>query len=66
VTLSSDRRADVFPWPAAWYAHSVGGADRLGGFRHNPTVRLYRGILARNLRPVMTVLDLGCGQAIVS
>ena len=66
MTLSSDRRADVFPWPAALYAHSVGGADRLGVFRHNPTVRLYREILARHLRPGMTVLDLGCGHAIGS
>jgi predicted O-methyltransferase YrrM len=66
MTFSADQRADVFPWPAAWYAHSVGGADRLGVFRHNPTVRLYREILARHLRPGMTVLDLGCGHAIGS
>jgi SAM-dependent methyltransferase len=59
-----DRRADVFPWPAALYAHALGGADRLGVFRRNPTVKLYREILARNVRRGMAVLDLGCGHAI--
>jgi SAM-dependent methyltransferase len=33
-------------------------------FRHNPTVKLYRGTLARYVRRGMAVLDLGCGHAI--
>ena len=33
-------------------------------FRHNPTVKLYRGTLARHVRRGMAVLDLGCGHAI--
>ena len=64
MRASPDRRADVFPWPAALYAHSLGGADRIGVFRRNPTVRLYREILARHVRSGMAVLDLGCGHAI--
>ncbi len=64
MTASSDRRAHAFPWPAALYAHSLGGADRLAMFRHNPTVKLYRGTLARHVRRGMAVLDLGCGHAI--
>jgi SAM-dependent methyltransferase len=64
MTPSSDRRADTFAWPAALYADSLGGADRVGVFRHNPTVKLYREILARHVRRGMAVLDLGCGHAI--
>jgi SAM-dependent methyltransferase len=64
MTASSDRRADAFPWPTALYAHSLGGADRLRVFRHSPTVKLYRGALARHIRRGMRVLDLGCGYAI--
>ena len=64
MTASPDRRADTFAWPAVLYAHSLGGADRLAMFRHNPTVKLYRGTLARYVRREMAVLDLGCGHAV--
>ena len=64
MTASPDRRADTFAWPAVLYAHSLGGADRLAMFRHNPTVKLYRGTLARHVRREMAVLDLGCGHAV--
>jgi SAM-dependent methyltransferase len=64
MTASSGRRVDVFPWPPVLYAHGLGGADRVGLFRRNPTVRLYREVLARHVRRGMAVLDLGCGHAI--
>ena len=64
MTASSDPRADAFPWPAAFYAHGLGGADRIGVFRHSPSVKLYREVLARYVRQGMRVLDLGCGYAI--